>query len=401
MNIILTGAGVVGLTAAWRLAKQGHAIIVLDEAMAPAEGASGANGAQLSWRYTDPMGSPGIFGSLGSILTGHDEAISVHLQPRLSFFDWSARFLWECLADNEARNAEAAFEMAQASEQEFATFMAEEKIDFDYRVSGKLIIYRDQKSFDAAAKKAIKKQAWGGDVRALNAVQCIALDPTLSTVTDLAGGIYAPMDACGDCAKFTKGLAEALKAKYGVEFAFGEKVLGFQTGNGRVEKLITNKNERQADAYVITSGNGSREIAAKLGIHLPIEPIKGYSLTLPVRSHAPQLSITDAARRVVLSRLGDTFRISGYAEAAGYDRTVYPEKIEKLRAAAKELFPGAADYSLPGKAWAGFRPTTPSGRPFVGPTKLSNLYLNTGQGMYGFTQAHASAALLAKQIKAY
>ena len=388
----------VGLTSAWHLARAGHAVTVLEAAVSPAEGASGANGAQLSWHYTDPMGSPSIFGELGDIVLGRDEAIAVHLQPRLAFIRWSAAFLFECLSAREAANAHAAFEMAQDSEKELAAFMAEEKLDFDYRVSGKLIIYRSAAAFEKAMIKAHKKQSWGGDVRALNAVQCMALDPALSTVADLAGGIYAPQDACGDCVKFCKGLAQLLQAKYGVTFEYGTRVLDFKTSGGRIEKLVTNKGDRTADVYVLACGNGSHDLAAKLGMYLPIEPIKGYSLTLPVRSNAPQLSVTDAARRIVVCRLGDEFRISGFAEAAGYDHTIYPEKIERLRVAAKELFPDAADYKAPGKAWAGFRPTTPSGRPIIGPSKWSNLFLNTGHGMYGFTQSHASAALLAGQI---
>ncbi|MCS0610162.1 D-amino acid dehydrogenase [Massilia solisilvae] len=393
-QVIVIGGGVVGLASAWWLLQAGFGVTLLERAPDMATGASYANGGQLSYRYVSPLADEGV--PLKAFKWLFQETGPLRFKPELDLrqWRWLASFLANCRADVNQRTTNKLLQLGELSKR------AMEQLEltipheaFQWRESGKLVVYRSQKSFAAATAKpdsSPTRQVW-------SAAECAANEPALAAVADkLAGGIYNSGEAVADCHAFCEALAQRLTEHPNFRgFVHGEAT-GFVVENGKVSWLDTTAGKLSADAFVLAAGIQSRTLAATAGISLPMYPLKGYSLTAPIRQDdvAPEISVTDFERKVLYARIGDKLRVAAMVDMVGEDATLNPKRIASLTRQVKETMPRAADYTKI-EAWAGLRPATPNSAPILGPTRYSNLWLNVGHGPLGFTFACGSAALLA------
>lgn len=393
-QVIVIGGGVVGLASAWWLLQAGFGVTLLERAPQMATGASYANGGQLSYRYVSPLADEGV--PLKAFKWLFQETGPLRFKPELDLrqWRWLASFLANCRADVNQRTTNKLLQLGELSKR------AMEQLEltipheaFQWRESGKLVVYRSQKSFAAATAKpdsSPTRQVW-------SAAECAANEPALAAVADkLAGGIYNSGEAVADCHAFCEALAQRLTEHPNFRgFVHGEAT-GFVVENGKVSWLDTTAGKLSADAFVLAAGIQSRTLAATAGISLPMYPLKGYSLTAPIRQDdvAPEISVTDFERKVLYARIGDKLRVAAMVDMVGEDATLNPKRIASLTRQVKETMPRAADYTKI-EAWAGLRPATPNSAPILGPTRYSNLWLNVGHGPLGFTFACGSAALLA------
>ncbi|MGB8601988.1 MAG: D-amino acid dehydrogenase [Rhizomicrobium sp.] len=397
MKVLVLGAGVVGTTAAWYLAKAGHEVSVIERQPAAAMETSFANGGQVSPCHAEPWANPGTpFKALKWL--GHEDAPLIF---RLTRYDpalwlWLAQFLRNCTADRARINTERTLRVAIYSRACLQELRAETGILYDQQTRGILHIYRNPREFEHATHAAAMMASFGLDRQVKSVAEAVAIEPALTAVSsELAGAIFTPGDESGDAHKFTQNLA-ALAAQKGVRFQYGTAVQDFAVEDGRVTAVHTDQGVLTADAYVMALGSWSPKFTRQLGFSLPIYPAKGYSATLEVSapSAAPLVSITDDEHKMVFSRLGDRLRCAGTAELAGWDDSLCEVRAEAIVKHAKSLFPGAGDFDT-AELWAGLRPTTPDSVPVLGCSPLPNLYLDTGHGTLGWTMSCGSGRLIA------
>lgn len=398
MDIIIIGAGVVGVSCAWRLVQDGHRVRLLDKANDVGNGASFANGAQLSYSYVAPLADPSVWGQLPKLLT--DPASPVQFRPGFDFFQyrWLMQFLAACTPAHARRTIDQLGALADRSKQILHENAALRSIDFDWTRTGKLVVYSSEKSF-AAARVYAEQQARGGtDKRAVSAEECLTLEPSLGSIAGrLVGGLFSPGDEAGDAYRFTKGMAGLLGSD---ALLLDTEVTAFVREGRSIKAIRSDKGDFEADAFVLAAGVGARELGRSVGLDLPIYPLKGYSATAPITANAPvpSVSITDAARKVVYARLGSTLRLAGAADLVGNDLQIDQRRVDQLLADARHDFPDAADWQK-SRLWAGQRPATPNGMPILGRSNTAeNLLLNVGHGALGFTLALGSADSIANDI---
>ncbi len=390
MKIGVLGAGVVGLTTAWRLSEAGHDVVLIDRAAGPAAGASGANGAQLSYRYVAPMASPKMLFQLPGLLLPGENAIKVSFTPEL--VGWGLRFLTACTGAQVARTTAAQLALAELSRLELEHLLGKVPLDFGLRTAGKLVIFRKAADFAAATP--------GEDEAAelLGPDECRALEPGLTLKTsEFYGGLYTPSEQVGDCTAFCEQLFVKLKESNRVEVRMNTAIGRPVVRNGRMTGIETDHGPVEADLFVLSLGSGARAFAKSCGFNLPIYPVKGHSITVADDVASPlKHSVTDYSRKIVYAPLPGATRIAGFADFQGYDTTPVPSRIAQLKEAAADTFDIAAQGEV--EPWAGLRPMTPDSKPVIGPSPLDGLFLNTGQGMLGWTLACGSARLTADLI---
>ncbi|MET3926700.1 D-amino-acid dehydrogenase [Devosia sp. 2618] len=397
MDIIVIGAGVVGVSCAWRLAQDGHRVRILDKASDTATGTSFANGGQLSYSYVAPLADPSVWGQLPKLLTDPDSPVRFRPGFELFQYRWLAQFMAACTPRRAARTIDQLGRLADLSKQVLHGNAALSSLAFDWTQTGKLVVYSSEKSFAAARTYAEQQAANGTDKRALSAEACLSLEPALASIAHrLVGGLYSPGDEAGDTYLFTQGMAKLLEPG---SILLGTEVTGFVRDGRTVKAVRTNKGDMEADLFILAAGIASRPLGSMLGLDLPIYPLKGYSATAPIGAEAavPDFSITDAARKVVYARLGSTLRLAGAADLVGHSLDIDRQRTDKLIADAKTDFPDAADWDQ-SRLWAGQRPATPTGMPLLGPKGADNLILNTGHGALGFTLALGAAESIARHI---
>ncbi|MBP7063370.1 D-amino acid dehydrogenase [Ferrovibrio sp.] len=401
MHVLVIGAGVIGMTTAWALARDGHQVTVLDAGPEPASGASHANGAQLSYSYVAPLAGPSIWKDLPKLLFGRDAPVRFRPGLDLRQYRWGLRFLAACTAGKARRTTQALLRLAFLSRDVLAGARDLQGLDFDHVQAGKLVVYSSAESFAAAAAQARFQNALGCKQDVLDAAACLALEPALRPIAGrLVGGIFTPDDAAADPRKLCHGLLHLLEGhNNGVAFHFntpvirllreGQRLAGVETANGRF----------RADAYVLAGGIQSAELARGIGLDLPLYPIKGYSLTLDIANEnaAPRVSVTDYGNKVVYARLGQKLRVAGMADIVGADMALEPDRVTQLSRQAAATFPVAAPEAAQ-QPWCGLRPATPGGRPILGHSGIDGLWLNVGHGALGLTLAFGSAASIAAGI---
>lgn len=398
MNIIVIGAGVVGVSCAWRLLQDGHRVSVLDRASDVGYGASFANGGQLSYSYVAPLADPSVWAQLPKLLT--DPASPVQFRPGFDLFQyrWLIRFLAACNPARARRTIDLLGALADRSKQILHDSAALRAIAFDWTQTGKLVVYSSEKSFAAARNYAEQQAASGTDKRAVSREECLALEPSLASISGrLVGGLFSPGDEAGDAHLFTKGMAKLLGDD---ALMLDTEVHGFVREGRAIKAVRTSRGDFEADAFVLASGVGARRLGRSAGLDLPIYPLKGYSATAPVpeRAQAPSVSITDAARKVVYARLGATLRLAGAADLVGSNLEIDKRRVGQLLGDAQHDFPSAADWQN-ARLWAGQRPATPTGVPILGRRSgTDNLLLNVGHGALGFTLALGSAERIADEF---
>ena len=399
MKIVILGAGVIGVTSAWYLCRQGHQVTVIDRQPAPALETSFANAGEVSPGYSAPWAAPGIpLKALKWMFQQHAPLV-VQPRPDLAKLSWMAKMLMNCTADAYHVNKSRMVRLAEYSRDCLAELRAETGITYDERMQGTLQLFRTQKQVDGAAKDIEVLRQDGVAFEVLDRAGCVAAEPGLAASAEkIAGGLRLPGDETGDCFKFTSRLAEMAQAA-GVTFRWGVSVIGIQAEMGRVTYVETSEGRVQADAYVLAMGSYSPALAGPLGIRLPVYPVKGYSITVPIidEGRAPVSTVMDETFKIAITRLGDRIRVGGLAEIAGFDTRLIPKRQATLTHSVEDLFGGAGDQAR-AEFWTGLRPMTPDGTPIVGQSPLANLYLNTGHGTLGWTMSCGSGRMLADLI---
>jgi len=395
MKLLVLGAGVIGVTSAWYLAKSGHEVTLIDRHDAAGEETSFANGGQISVSHAQPWANPHVPAKILRWLGREDAPLLFRLRADLPQWRWGLAFLRECSAARYAHNTRQLVTLGLYSRANLEALRAETGIEYDRLARGILHFFTSEREFDAASRSARTLRGLGCDVEMVDARRCVEIEPTLKSVP-LAGGSWSATDESGDAHKFTRALA-ALCIQRGVQFRAG-RIAALQAQGGRIAgvRLEGAADLLRADAYLICLGSYSPLYLRALGIRLAIYPLKGYSVTLPVAdaSRAYTVSLTDDEHKLVFSRLGERLRIAGTAELNGYNTQLNEVRCRAILRRTLELFPGAGDPQRV-QYWMGLRPATPSNVPYVGATRYPNLYLNTGHGTLGWTQACGSGRAIA------
>jgi D-amino-acid dehydrogenase len=399
VKILVLGSGVIGVTSAWYLQRAGHEVTVLDRQPGPGLETSFANGGQISWGAANPWAAPGLpLAALRWLLRRHSP---LALRPRLDpvLWSWLGRMLRNCTAKRYLAHKERLLRLGRYSHQCLTELRQALGLHYDQRTDGMLILYRRSQDLDAAARELPLFVAHGIRCRLLGRDGCVVQEPALAAAPGpIAGGLHFRDDESGDCHAFSRALAEHCE-RAGVRFVFGASVTRLAAEGDRIVNVLTDRGALAADAYVLACGSYSPLLLRPLGIRLPVYPVKGYSLTLPITddSGAPRATLTDEHYKTVITRLGNRLRAAGTAELAGYDLRLRRARLETLAHVVRELFPRAGDLAG-AEYWAGLRPMTPDNPPVLGVTSYRNLFLNTGHGTLGWTLSCGSARVLCDLI---
>jgi len=406
MKVIVLGAGVIGVTSAWFLAKAGHDVTVIERRHGAALETSFANGGQISVSHAEPWANPSAPLKVLKWLAREDAPLLFRLRADWQQWKWGAQFLLECLPSRTRRNIIQIVNLGLYSRQTLRELRAETGIQYDHLERGILHFYTSQQEFDAAQEPARIMREFGCELDMKSAAECIALEPALAHTTQtIVGGSLTPSDESGDAHQFTQALAHLCAAR-GVKFLYNTQVnrllrQGDAISGVEVASVPGRPFQLQADAYVVALGSYSAALLRPHGIHLNIYPAKGYSVTMPVKDpqRAYHVSLTDDEYKLVFSRLGERLRIAGTAELNGYNTQLNPARCQAIVRRVEQLFPGAGQLEQ-AEFWTGLRPATPSNVPYIGRAKLGNLFLNTGHGTLGWTHSCGSARALAELVSA-
>jgi D-amino-acid dehydrogenase len=391
MRVLVLGAGVIGTSSAYHLAKAGHEVVVVERRSGPGLETSFANAGGICPGFAGPWAAPGMPAKIARWLFARHAPLLV--RPRLDpqQWRWLMHFLRNCSAERFAHNKARMQRIAQYSKACLAALRQETGIAFDHGKGGVLQLFRTEQELAGGGSAARVLATLGIAHRLLDGKAVLAVEPALrAAAVEFAGGLHLPDDETGDCHKFTVALAELLRRR-GVLFKFNTGVKRLVRDRARISGAITDDGALDADAYVVALGSAAARVLRPLGLDLPIYPVKGYSITLDLEAMvlAPRSSVMDEHYKVMITRLGTRLRVAGVAELSGYDVSIRRSGPRTLLQSLRELFPQVAAARETGsfKAWAGLRPMTPDGPPYLGATRIPNLYLNVGQGSNGWTQA--------------
>ena len=393
-QVIIIGAGVVGLTSAWWLAEAGYRVTILERNEQVAIAASYRNGGQLSYRYVAPLADAGVPLKALQWLFQKDGPLRFRPEADWRQWRWMASFLRNCNAASNARTTSKLLELGELSRAGMAQLeLTVPPEAYAWRDAGKLIVYRSRDIFQRAVARPESEEAR----LVLTPAQAVQREPALAALEGaMAGGIFTEGEAVADCHAFCLALEARLRQHPNFSLLLKGDAYGLLLRNGKVAGVNTSLGQLAADHYVLAAGIHSRDLAATAGIYLPLYPLKGYSLTATIRAQdrAPEISITDFERKVLYARIGSSLRVAAMVDMVGADTRIDPARIAGLTRLAREAMPQAADYES-ATAWAGLRPATPNSAPLVGASKYPNLWLNVGHGPLGFTFAAGTARILA------
>ena len=399
MRILVLGSGVVGVTSAWYLRQAGHDVVVVDRQPGAALETSFANAGQVSPGYASPWPAPGIPAkAIGWLLSRH-APLAIRPTADPAQYRWLWQMLRNCTSARYAVSKARMVRLAEYSRDSLDELRRELGLDYEQRTLGTTQLFRTREQLDAAARDITVLEQYGVRYELLDADAIIRVEPALAKVRDsLAGALRLPGDETGDCHLFTTRLAE-LARQQGVEFRYGQQIEALQAGGNQVTGVRIDGKLETADRYVLALGSWSPRLLAPLGIRLPVYPLKGYSLTIPISNPdmAPVSTVLDESYKVAITRFNDRIRVGGMAEVSGYDLSLPARRRQTLELVVRSLYPEGGNLEE-AEFWSGLRPSTPEGPPVIGPTRYSNLLLNTGHGTRGWTIACGSARYLADLV---
>lgn len=395
MKVVVLGAGLAGVPAAYFLAKDGHEVTVIERQPGAALETSFANGSLLCLGHSYPWASPAAPGVLFKSMYRGDQALRIapRLNPRMWF--WLLKFLAQCPRSRADKHAASRLRLAAYSQEVMKEVVGDTAIEFFHTDRGLLYVYRTQHSMDEGVRQMQVLERNGLRIRVINGQEAAAIEPALEPVRhNLLGAVYVPTDGTGDAQLFTAELAR-VSAERGVRFCYDTAVTSLDVADRRVRAVKTTRGDFEADAIVVAMGSYSPLLLRPHGINIDVFPVKGYSLTVPItnRAVAPTIGGLDEDNLLAFSVLGDRLRLTATAEFTGYDLRHASSDFRYMTKAAKDLFPTIGDYGN-AKQWCGLRPATPDGNPLFGRTpQLHNVFLNTGHGSMGWTMACGSGKI--------
>jgi D-amino-acid dehydrogenase len=396
VRVLVLGGGVIGVTTAYYLASAGHEVTVVDRQAEPGLETSFANAGEVSPGYASPWAGPGVpIKAIKWLLMKHGPLV---LRPKLdpAMWVWLIKMLRNCTSVRYAVNKSRMIPLAEYSRDCLRALRVAEAIHYDERSRGTLQLFRAQAQVDGTGRDIAVLKQYGVPYEVLDRDGCIGAEPALAAVRDkIAGGLRLPQDETGDCHMFTLALA-VRAAKLGVQFRLETTIERLTADASGITGVATSAGVLQADAYVVALGSWSPRLLGPIGISIPVYPVKGYSITVPVADPgaAPVSTVMDESYKVAITRLGDRIRVGGTAEVSGYSDTLYSARRATLDHSLTDLFPRGGNLTE-ATFWSGLRPMTPDGPPVIGATRYANLHLNTGHGTLGWTMACGSARVLA------
>ncbi|HEY4124228.1 MAG TPA: FAD-dependent oxidoreductase [Rhizomicrobium sp.] len=390
VDAVVLGAGVVGVTTAYALARRGLSVALVDSKPGPGLVTSFANGAQLSYAYSDTLASSSLWSKLPWMALGIDRMMQVKWSLDPDLFRWGMQFLANCNSTSQREGTLATLTLALESQVALHDLLARHPLSFGFSKAGKMHLYFDRSDLLSAGQGVALKRAHGAVQEVLSAKEAAAVEPALEGMKDLAGAVFSPHDEVGDPHKFCVELVQVLEREYGVKTFFGMTARTAEFATDRVTMLGTGGETICGRSLVVALGNGAVPFLKPLGVRVPVMPMKGYSFTAPLGANAPKVSLTDTARKLVFCRLSGMIRVAGGAELGNRDGQVDKSRLGLLVEAAKSSLADAADYSNIESGWAGLRPMTPSSLPIIVQPR-ERLVLNVGHGMLGWTLAMGAA----------
>ncbi|WP_281704619.1 D-amino acid dehydrogenase [Aeromonas taiwanensis] len=399
MDIVVLGGGVVGVTSAWYLAKAGHRVTLLERRDGVALETSHANAGQISPGYASPWAAPGIPLKAAKWMLQKHAPFTVRPTSDPFQLRWMLKMFANCTPAAYAVNKGRMVRLAEYSRDCMKGLREELDLDYEGRQLGTLQLFRSQAQLDASQRDIEVLEEYGVPYQSLDAGGCEEVEPALARVRGkVVGGLRLPGDETGDCFRFTKAMA-AEAQRLGVKFVFNCAIDEVELAQGRAVAVRAGEQRFKADAIVCALGSYGTGFLRPLGISLPVYPVKGYSLTLPMTdaAGAPRSTVLDETYKVAITRFDKRIRVGGMAELSGYNLALNPKRHDTLAMVVGDLFPEGGDISR-AEFWTGLRPMTPDGTPLVGPSPIPGLWLNTGHGTLGWTMAAGSGQLLSDLI---
>lgn len=396
MKIAILGSGVIGTTAAYYLAKAGHEVTVLERQPGPALETSYANAGEVSPGYSAPWAGPGVPVKAIQWLLMHHSPLVIKPMLDPAMWRWGLQMLRNCTEGRYRINKARMVRLAEYSRDCLKELRAETGITYDDRAQGTLQLFRTQKQLDGTAKDIEILKQYGVPYQLLDRTGYLQYEPALAEVQHkFVGALRLPGDETGDCFKFTNTLA-GMAAQLGVQFRFGTRIERLLTAGGAITGVQTSGGTVTADRYLLALGSYSTAMLAPAGVKIPVYPVKGFSITVPITdaAKAPESTIMDETHKIALTRLGDRIRVGGTAQLSGFDLQLNEGRRRTLEFVVQDLFPKGGDVAR-AEFWTGLRPMTPDGTPIVGPTRVDKLWLATGHGTLGWTMATGTGRLLA------
>jgi D-amino-acid dehydrogenase len=395
MKIAILGSGVIGTTAAYYLARDGHEVTVLERQSGPALETSFANAGEVSPGYSAPWAGPGVPIKAVRWLLMHHSPLVIKPMLDAAMWRWGLAMLRNCTEARYRVNKARMVRLAEYSRDCMVHLRAETGIRYDERMLGTLQLFRTQVQLDGTAKDIEVLQQYGVPYQLLDRAGTLQYEPALAGVQEkFVGALRLPGDETGDCFMFTNAIAE-LARRHGAQFRFGTRIEGLSSDGSTITGVRTDTGPVTAERYLLALGSYATAMLAPLGIRIPVYPVKGFSITVPITdaAKAPESTIMDETHKVAVTRLGDRIRVGGTAQLSGFDLELNEGRRRTLEFVVSDLFPRGGDVAR-ATFWTGLRPMTPDGTPIVGPTRLSNLWLATGHGTLGWTMAAGTGRLL-------
>ncbi|WP_353170198.1 D-amino acid dehydrogenase [Acinetobacter rudis] len=394
MHVMVLGSGVIGITTAYFLAKQGVKVTVLDRQAGPAEETSFGNAGQISPGYSTPWAAPGIPFKAVKWMFQHHAPLAINMDGSMWQLQWMAQMLKNCNPQSYAINKERMTRVAEYSRDCLRQLRKDTDIQYEHRSKGTLQLFRTDAQIEAVQRDIQVLKECGVDHELLNADELAKVEPALAYAKDkLTGGLHLPNDETGDCYMFSNALAK-IAQDMGVEFKFNQNVEKLIVEGNDIKGVVVNGQVQKADRYVLAFGSYSRDFLKPLALNLPVYPVKGYSLTLPIvdANFAPQSTVLDETYKIAITRFDQRIRVGGMAELSGFNLGLKQPRRETLEMVTQDLFPGG-DLAQ-GLFWTGLRPMTPDSTPIIGTTPYNNLFINTGHGTLGWTMSCGSGKLI-------